>query len=1407
MKKVNPEREPQLFKPENTRWKSISNALGVLLLFIGISTSGISQTIQIGSGTAVNSYIPLYYLYNYNYSQTIYTQSELTAAGMDPTQGLITKVRYKATTSQSTANWQDWEIYMGNTTKVGFDSGTDWIGIANITPVFNGTIAANVVAGQWLEITLTTPFQWDGTSNIVVAVNETTSTYGNNPGWSAYTLAPSTGQKAIYKYEDAAPYSATTPPIGASRSNTVAQIQFDGNLQAGCSGTPVVAAITAPASVCLGLDVDLVGSLIASAGISYQWQESPNGTTWTDISGATNATHTIVGGITADTYYRLKVTCANGGTFDTSNEVLVDLTSAFLAPWTYDVETASESTNSQIEDCWSSTPNNTTSAYRWDIEGNGGGTPSSNTGPNVPNSGNTYFYTEASSGVTGAVAELITPQIDVSGLTTASLKFYFHMYGVDISELSVGVSTDMGATWTSALTITGAQQTASTDPWLVQWVDLSAYTGVLQLRFKAIRGVGFEGDMAIDDISVIEAPSCIPPSALTSALTSSTSAELGWTQSGSATVWNIQYGAPGFTIGSGTPENAVTNPYNLTGLTTGSTYEYYVQADCGSANLSTWTGPFEFSIDYCEVSTTSLFEYLTSITSNGAVSNISYTASSFPAGSYANETAQIFESYETQTFDILTNYSSGINGVNVWVDWNNDLNFDATELLASATGATQHTLSVTVPTGTPQGNYRMRVRGQWGSSANPPACGLVNYGSTVDFTLTITSPPSCLSPTALTVANLNYTTADLGWTDVSTNWEIEYGAQGFTIGSGASAFTSANPYAVSNLTPNTNNSFYVRAICAPGDTSTWAGPYNFYTGPCTPSPTSVDGIGITNVTMGTINNTTGAEPNNYGNYTAQSTSVPAGTTLPIDITLETGYTYNLFAWVDWNGDLDFDDANEGYYLGESTNANPTTFNASILIPAGAVLGNYSIRIGGADNALGSTLPSDPCYTGAYATFEEYTLTITAAPPCADPSALTASNFTTNTADLAWTENGTATTWNIEYGPAGFGQGTGTALAAVTSNPHTLTGLMPCMNYDYYVQADCGGGNLSAWVGPLAFTTFAAPATGTDTQVACDTYTWMDGNTYTSSNNTATFTIVGGGSSACGNDSIVTLDLTINTSATGTDTQVACDTYTWIDGNTYTSSNNTATHTIMGGAANGCDSIVTLDLTINTATMGTDTQAACETFTWIDGNTYTSSSNTVTFTIVGGNANGCDSIVTLDLTIDMPTNAGDDVMRTFCMNQPLGLDTLLSANADAGGTWVDPSGNAITGTMITLSGQPDVYIYTYVTAANGACPAATASIEITVDGGCDYLSITDEAMVDISVYPNPATSNLTILNPSNTSSLKVEMLDMNGRIVLVENKALNNATEATLAIDYLERGIYTLRIYNTEGQKTFKIVKQ
>lgn len=91
------------------------------------------------------------------------------------------------------------------------------------------------------------------------------------------------------------------------------------------------------------------------------------------------------------------------------------------------------------------------------------------------------------------------------------------------------------------------------------------------------------------------------------------------------------------------------------------------------------------------------------------------------------------------------------------------------------------------------------------------------------------------------------------------------------------------------------------------------------------------------------------------------------------------------------------------------------------------------------------------------------------PTCVRPTNLTASNATVNTVDLAWTENGDANNWYIEYGPAGFTQGQGTTDSAST-NPFTLTGLDAATQYDFYVRADCGGDGVSRWSAKCSFTT-------------------------------------------------------------------------------------------------------------------------------------------------------------------------------------------------------------------------------------------------------------------------------------------------------------------------------------------------
>ena len=164
-----------------------------------------------------------------------------------------------------------------------------------------------------------------------------------------------------------------------------------------------------------------------------------------------------------------------------------------------------------------------------------------------------------------------------------------------------------------------------------------------------------------------------------------------------------------------------------------------------------------------------------------------------------------------------------------------------------------------------------------------------------------------------------------------------------------------------------------------------------------------------------------------------------------------------------------------------------------------------------------------------------------------------------------------------------------------------------------------------------------PSTYTDIQTACGSFTWINGNTYTSSNNTATFILT----NTVGCDSVVSLDLTIRQPSAFTDIISACGSFTWIDGNTYTNSNNIASVTLTNAA--GCDSVVTLDLTINQSSSSTDIQSTCTPYTWIDGITYASSNNSATFILT--NAAGCDSIVTLDLTVSSTINITD--FQTSC----------------------------------------------------------------------------------------------------------------------------------------------------------------
>ena len=303
-------------------------------------------------------------------------------------------------------------------------------------------------------------------------------------------------------------------------------------------------------------------------------------------------------------------------------------------------------------------------------------------------------------------------------------------------------------------------------------------------------------------------------------------------------------------------------------------------------------------------------------------------------------------------------------------------------------------------------------------------------------------------------------------------------------------------------------------------------------------------------------------------------------------------------------------------------------------------------------------------------------------------------------------------------------------------------------------------------------------TGVDTQVACNSYTWIDGNVYTSSNNSATHTLT----NVSGCDSVVTLNLTINNSNTGVDTQVACNSYTWIDGNVYTSSNNSATYTLTN--VSGCDSVVTLNLTINNSNTGLDTQVACNSYTWIDGNVYTSSNNSATYTLT--NVSGCDSIVTLDLTIEENTI---NVMTSLS-----GL-TITSNEIGASYQWINCDGN------VTITGESN---QSYVVDTNGdyaviisegVCSDTSACISIQ-DVGFEDLN-----GVELLVYPNPTQKEFYI--ESNVKGGMFNIYSIDGKsvrknIMLVEPKQL-------ITLENEVPGVYFIEIFNDSNKKIIRLV--
>ncbi|MBR9915586.1 MAG: hypothetical protein GYB32_12300, partial [Algicola sp.] len=236
--------------------------------------------------------------------------------------------------------------------------------------------------------------------------------------------------------------------------------------------------------------------------------------TWIEVTDIPTNNY-VISSLTASTDYEVQVatrctstTSAYSTSTNFTTDDIVPCTGTTIVSYPY-----TETWNSNIGDWSQGTGDDGDWTY------NSGATGSGQTGPNSDFSGSgSYFYTEASTTDLGsnATVYLDSPCFDLTGYENANFSFYYHMYGIEMGDLSLEVSTDNGNNWNNLTTISGGQQTANGDPWLIENVPLNLFDGqVIKLRFVGTTGGGYRSDISIDQLNLTaDVAGSAPPSAV-----------------------------------------------------------------------------------------------------------------------------------------------------------------------------------------------------------------------------------------------------------------------------------------------------------------------------------------------------------------------------------------------------------------------------------------------------------------------------------------------------------------------------------------------------------------------------------------------------------------------------------------------------------------------------------------------------------------------------------------------------------------------------------------------------------------------------------------------------------------------------------------------------------------------------
>src|SRR5690625_5189528 len=978
--------------------------------------------ISLGTGQSSGVYFPIYYLYDYSYTQTIYTAEELIAEGA--LAGTINQIAYLPTSSANTEDWTNWTIYMQNTDKDSFVDAEDWMPVeGEMIQVFEGDLQDQVTAGEWMEITLDTDFEWDGSSNILIAVVDNTDGWGSNPGWAHYENAPETGYKGVRVFRDNLSIDVDNPPtdaFGNSTSNSVARIKFSGDILLLCDEVDAgIIDADAPEIMCAGDEFELTvtGATFNQGGLTHQWQSSVNGDDWTDIEGETEATLTT--SISEDTYFRFAVSC-EGGSESFSDAVLVEL-------------------NTNLDECRCIPSGN--SSYYFSNFSTSNAVQNIDHSESGPNADGYVDLTHTT--VSQEIGEEVHFEAVTAGTSTTGLAIWVDWNQTGEWEIAYN-SNSFESTHTGSFEVPLDAIIGET----VMRIGLS-YTPSTGPGTPCGESTSFSyQDYAFEVIGV----DCIKPHNIVVGDITSFGADLSWETNGEETEWEVAYGEDlsvedidETTTITGTPE------MTLTDLEPATVYNVFVRAVCGEDNLSNWTNAFTFATTCVATDVPFLqdFEQITppDLPLCASIENINgndwetmagdgtgFEVTSRPEGFSGNSLLYRYTSFGTGISNSWY-FTQGINleaGVVYKLSYkygSNSLSYTEKLLVSRWTSPLASEMYMYVPRGAHQfgdkiaHDYEVEFTVEndgvyyFGFQAKSDANQYFMYVDdiAVDFAQ---EPLVCEVPENIVVNDITENSAIVSWDEGDADsWEVIYGISGFDIeDAGTSVDVDTATLELENLDPATEYDVYVRAICEDLN-SDWSEVVSF---------------------------TTEEE---------EICEVPESIVVN-DITENSA----IVSWDEGDADsweviygisgFDIEDA------GTSVDVDTATLELENLDPDT----EYDVYV----RAVCGDLNSDWSEAVSFTTEEEV---------CEIPSDIVVETNEENTdVTVSWTAGGDETQWEVIYGLTGFDIETEGTSEITDIAEIVIEGLEEKTDYDVYVRAICGDDNFSDWTDALTFTT-------------------------------------------------------------------------------------------------------------------------------------------------------------------------------------------------------------------------------------------------------------------------------------------------------------------------------------------------